>query len=785
MNTIIAMRKKSKFIAWIMVLILSIGVLPSYVVQAESNNEYYQTNIMESVDVNFVNYSNVTSTGTVGMGGANWRLYDDGTVIVGGGVVGTLPFASSPWLAYRDHISKIIFTESISSGFSLSNLFRDLYNLTTIENLHHLDTTGVMVMGEMFRGTNSLTSLDLSNFNTSSVMIMGEMFMGASSLTSLDLSSFNTSGVASLGGMFMGASSLTSLNLSTFNTSNVMIMSEMFSGASSLTNLDLSNFDTRNTIFKSDMLNGMNSLNQLTLGENTIFNQNPNLPQVPSNITYTGRWRNIGTGTVSSPIGDFALTSNELTSQFNGGEMADTWVWQPYIQDSEIRVTGIAIYPIYSTVEIGQNINLTAIITPENATNQNVTWVSLNPQIATVDENGVVTAIREGQARIVVATLDGGHMTTATVTVTIETPTPPASNQIRVLTINPHNNASHTFARWFEGWVNGAGGSNQNLERNRNLNPLNQYGEPTIIFEQVTTYQLTRPVNNRNFVDIETLLRDEDGNYRFNVIAVGSWDYGGILRPGNEAHIIQAVSDFMDAGGGVLFGHDTLLDRHRTSHGRGDIARTTFSTAAGTLLDGYFYRNPLNRLYGMNYLFAPLAHRAGVIPSQRVDRFAHYSNTAARRFAVITEEGSLTSYPFQFEVGQIIPISNTHNNGALTTGTVWAQFVERHNTGTMIDITGNINGSFRLNPHRNMSGGNTIIDFSGRYITPQEWGNRHRNQPYAQNAHQPAGIYQSNAFISTFENTAHIQYWRQVQYLTLEERKLFVNTLFYLANFSE
>ncbi|MCL1924282.1 MAG: hypothetical protein FWF50_01705, partial [Defluviitaleaceae bacterium] len=246
------------------------------------------------------------------------------------------------------------------------------------------------------------------------------------------------------------------------------------------------------------------------------------------------------------------------------------------------------------------------------------------------------------------------------------------SSQIRILTINPHNNSNHFFARWFEEWVNGKGGSNQRFSKNINLNPLNAYGNPTIIFEQVTTYELSRNPNHKKFVDIETLLRDEYGNYRFDIIAIGSWDYGGILRPGNEPHIIQAVSDFMDAGGAVIFGHDTLTDRHRTSHGRGSTAQTTFGTAHGTLQDGEFYRNRLNRLYGMNYLFAPLAHRAGIIPSQRVDRFAHHSNTANRKFAIITEQGPLTSFPFNFEVGQIIPISATHNNGSLTRGTVWA-----------------------------------------------------------------------------------------------------------------
>ena len=52
---------------------------------------------------------------------------------------------------------------------------------------------------------------------------------------------------------------------------------------------------------------------------------------------------------------------------------------------------------------------LTAVITPANATNTTVTWSSSDPDIATVDENGVVTAHAIGTATITVTTADGGE----------------------------------------------------------------------------------------------------------------------------------------------------------------------------------------------------------------------------------------------------------------------------------------------------------------------------------------------------------------------------------------
>ena len=44
---------------------------------------------------------------------------------------------------------------------------------------------------------------------------------------------------------------------------------------------------------------------------------------------------------------------------------------------------------------------------PDNAWNRTVTWRSSDPSIATVDENGTVTAIAEGEAIITAELADG------------------------------------------------------------------------------------------------------------------------------------------------------------------------------------------------------------------------------------------------------------------------------------------------------------------------------------------------------------------------------------------
>lgn len=61
---------------------------------------------------------------------------------------------------------------------------------------------------------------------------------------------------------------------------------------------------------------------------------------------------------------------------------------------------------------------LTVRLTPENASNQQVRYASDNPQVASVDENGLVTARAEGQALITATSLEGGHSARLSLTVT-------------------------------------------------------------------------------------------------------------------------------------------------------------------------------------------------------------------------------------------------------------------------------------------------------------------------------------------------------------------------------
>ncbi len=68
----------------------------------------------------------------------------------------------------------------------------------------------------------------------------------------------------------------------------------------------------------------------------------------------------------------------------------------------------------------GATETLTASVYPENSSDKNVTWISSNTSVVTV-ENGVLTPKATGSATITVKTVDGDHTATCEVTVTDET----------------------------------------------------------------------------------------------------------------------------------------------------------------------------------------------------------------------------------------------------------------------------------------------------------------------------------------------------------------------------
>ena len=86
-----------------------------------------------------------------------------------------------------------------------------------------------------------------------------------------------------------------------------------------------------------------------------------------------------------------------------------------------VGVTGVMLSPTTAGLTVGETLELEAIVLPADAANQNISWTSSDPDVATVDNNGQVTAIAVGSALITVTTEDGAKKAICAVKVSAAT----------------------------------------------------------------------------------------------------------------------------------------------------------------------------------------------------------------------------------------------------------------------------------------------------------------------------------------------------------------------------
>ncbi len=122
------------------------------------------------------------------------------------------------------------------------------------------------------------------------------------------------------------------------------------------------------------------------------------------------------------------------------------------VSDNITKAESVILNTTKATINIGDTKTIKATVLPTNATLNYVTWNSSNPDVATVDENGVVTGVGAGTATITATAADGSGIK-ATCKVNIkeniivesvtlnqkETTIKAGSTQTLTATINPSN----------------------------------------------------------------------------------------------------------------------------------------------------------------------------------------------------------------------------------------------------------------------------------------------------------------------------------------------------------
>ncbi|MGN0824327.1 MAG: Ig-like domain-containing protein [Candidatus Coproplasma sp.] len=101
---------------------------------------------------------------------------------------------------------------------------------------------------------------------------------------------------------------------------------------------------------------------------------------------------------------------------------------------TNVAPTSIELNRTEATIAVGETVNLSATVKPDNATVKTVTWSSSDSAIATVDANGVVTAVAAGNVTITATSTDDASVK-ATCSIEVKTTIVYATN----ITLNYSN----------------------------------------------------------------------------------------------------------------------------------------------------------------------------------------------------------------------------------------------------------------------------------------------------------------------------------------------------------
>ncbi|MCF2491603.1 Ig-like domain-containing protein [Dyadobacter sp. CY347] len=194
------------------------------------------------------------------------------------------------------------------------------------------------------------------------------------------------------------------------------------------------------------------------LADNGVFSANIKLQSSSNGTT----WADVSGWTVS-PAYPYSTAASNQTYTFSGaalnnirglrviGKVRTNDSWSIKVKEVEVytavanvAVSSVSLAPATLSVNVGSTANLTATVSPANATNKSVSYASSNTAVATVNASGVVSGVSAGTSTITVTTADGAK--TATSAVTVSAPSTTATITFTGLAdgllANPFNDAS-------------------------------------------------------------------------------------------------------------------------------------------------------------------------------------------------------------------------------------------------------------------------------------------------------------------------------------------------------
>ena len=140
-------------------------------------------------------------------------------------------------------------------------------------------------------------------------------------------------------------------------------------------------------------------------------------PANATNKAVTWSSDNSGVATVSNGVVTAVTPGTATITVTAQGDSTKSASCTVTVTAAAVPVTGVTLNKTSTSLYVGDTETLTPTITPDNATNKNLTWSSDDTSVATVDARGLVTAVSAGTATITVTTEDGAKTATCTVTV--------------------------------------------------------------------------------------------------------------------------------------------------------------------------------------------------------------------------------------------------------------------------------------------------------------------------------------------------------------------------------
>jgi len=117
-------------------------------------------------------------------------------------------------------------------------------------------------------------------------------------------------------------------------------------------------------------------------------------------------------------VGECTIT---VKSKEKGSEIKKTCLVR--VDATVIKVLAIAVAPKSKTLKVGESFTLSAVVAPNNASEQGVTWSSSNEEVATISQTGELTAKAIGNVTIVAKSKEVGSSVEGKCEVSIEAAT--------------------------------------------------------------------------------------------------------------------------------------------------------------------------------------------------------------------------------------------------------------------------------------------------------------------------------------------------------------------------